>query len=71
MTAKTQSIFHATFVFGEDEVKLTGRCATKALPGGKTLTLVEVTPCDDSNGTWKKFVQRQALLEIREFKGDV
>lgn len=58
------------FVLGEDEVKLTGRCAVKTLPGNKTLTLVEVTPTDENNGTWKKFVQRTSLLEIQEYKGE-
>lgn len=57
-----------SFVLGEEEVKLTGRCAVKNLPGNKSITLVEVTPCDENNGTWKRFVQRTSLLEIQEYK---
>ena len=55
-----------TFVFGETEVKKTGRIATKPMAGGKTLTLVEITPVNDYDGTWKKFVSTNALLTIIE-----
>lgn len=56
----------SSYLLGEDEVKLTGRYATKSLPGGKLLTVVEVTPLDDNVGTWKKFIQPTSLLEIFE-----
>ena len=58
-----------TFVLGEVEVKKTGRIATKPMPAGsKVLTLVEVTPVNDYDGTWKKFVNPNALLTIIEEK---
>jgi hypothetical protein len=55
-----------TFVFGETEVRKTGRTATKPLPGNKVLTVVEVTPVNEADGFWKKFVQTTALLTIQE-----
>lgn len=53
-----------TFVYGEAEVKKTGRIATKPLPGGKLMTLVEVTPVNTYDGDWKKFVSPTSLLTI-------
>lgn len=53
-----------TYVYGETEVKLTGREATKPLVGGKKMTLVEITPLHDYDGTWKKFVPMASLLTI-------
>jgi hypothetical protein len=55
-----------TYVSGDLEVRKTGRFATKALPGGKTLRLVEITPVSEYDGTWKKFVQENSLFEIQE-----
>lgn len=55
-----------TFVLGEIEVKKTGRSATKPLVGGKAMTMVEVTPVSEFDGTWKKFVNPNALLTIVE-----
>lgn len=54
----------ATFVLGEVEVKKTGRTASKPLPGGKVLTLVEVTPVNDYDGTWKKWANPATLMVI-------
>ena len=59
-----------TFVHGEIEVKKTGRTATKPLLGGKTLTLVEITPLNEYDGTWKKFVNPNTLLTIVEDNGE-
>lgn len=53
-----------TFVLGEVEVKKTGRTASKAMPGGKTMTIVEVTPASDDDGTWKKWVNPASLFTI-------
>ena len=53
-----------TFVHGEIEVKKTGRKATKPLVGGKTMELEEITPLNDYDGTWKKFVNPNTLLTI-------
>lgn len=51
------------------EVKLTGRTATKSIPGvGSTAarkdTLVEITPLNIEDGRWKRFVRKNELLEI-------
>ncbi len=54
-----------TYVHGEVEVKLTGRFAVKQLPGNKTLKLVEVTPANEYDGTFKKFVAETSLLLIQ------
>jgi hypothetical protein len=53
-----------TFVFNESEVRKTGRIATKPMLGNKVLTLVEITPINEFDGTWKKFVSESALLTI-------
>jgi hypothetical protein len=53
-----------TYVLGDVEVRKTGRKATKPLPGGKTLELVEVTPVNEFDGVWKKFTQITSLLTI-------
>lgn len=53
-----------TFVYTDVEVRKTGRIATKPLPGGKLLRLVEITPLNSNDGDWKKFVAETALLKI-------
>ena len=53
-----------TFVMGDTEVRMTGRVAQKPAPGGKILTLVEVTPISDYDGTWKKWVNPTTLFSI-------
>jgi len=53
-----------TFVSGETEVRKTGRTATKPLPGGKLMVLVEITPVNSYDGDWKKFVNETSLLTI-------
>lgn len=60
-----------TYVFGEAEVKKTGRIATKPLLGNKVLTLVEITPINEFDGTWKKFVSETALLTIVDVTTEV
>jgi hypothetical protein len=57
-----------TYVLTDVEVRLTGRRARKPAPAAgtraPTAELVEVTPIDPNNGTWKKWVPRGALFEI-------
>ena len=54
-----------TYVHGEIEVKKTGRQAEKPVPGGKQkMVVVEITPADDNEGTWKKWVNPQNLFSI-------
>ncbi len=55
-----------SYVLNDVEVKLTGRKASKPGAGGKRQELVEVTPIDEDQGTWKKWVPRQTLFEIEE-----
>lgn len=58
-----------TFVHGEIEVEKTGRKATKPLVGGKLMELVEITPLNEYDGTWKKFVNPNTLLTIVDSEG--
>jgi len=64
-TCKTMT--EETYVLGETEVKKTGRQAEKDLPGGKQkMVVVEVTPVNDNDGTWKKWVNPTTLFKIKE-----
>jgi hypothetical protein len=54
-----------TFVHGEIEVRKTGREAQKDMPGGKQkMILVEITPANEYDGSWKKWVNPQTLFAI-------
>lgn len=61
-----------TYVFGDIEVKLTGREASKTLEAkgrrteNKVFILCEITPRDMSEGSWKKWVKMTDLYEIGE-----
>ena len=55
-----------TYVVDSTEVKLTGRTARKPGVSGSTLELIEITPVDEDQGTWKKWVPRQSLFVIDE-----
>lgn len=56
-----------TFVLGEVEVKKTGRTAERpARIGGAGVTLVEVTPVNDYDGSWKKWVNPTTLFKINQ-----
>lgn len=54
-----------TYVLNDTEVRMTGRVAKRQGPGNKETTLVEVTPADEDNGTWKKWVPMSTLFEIQ------
>lgn len=57
------------YVFDNTEVVLTGRSAERTVgrrDKTKTDVLVEITPRDDENGSWKKFVRDTELYEIVE-----
>lgn len=54
-----------TYVLGEIEVKKTGRTASRQV-GKHTHVLAEVTPVDEFDGTWKKWVAPESLFEIQE-----
>lgn len=53
-----------TYVYEGIEVKPTGRIATKQLKRGRTLTMIEVTPYDNSIERWKKWANEEDLLQI-------
>ena len=59
-----------TYVYGDLEVKLTGREAQKKLEAKgrrlveKVFTLYEITPSDIEEGSWKKWVKMTDLYEI-------
>lgn len=53
-----------TFVHGEWEVRKTGRTATKPMPGGKQMVMCEITPVNEDDGNWKKWVNPQTLFSI-------
>lgn len=60
-----------TYVLHDTEVKLTGRKASKKGVGTKVNELVEVTPSDEDNGTWKKWVPMNTLFQIEPPKPEV
>lgn len=70
MNIQTSNMDDSTYVFGDLEVKLTGREATKTLEAkgrrteNKTFTLYEITPSDAEEGSWKKWVKITDLYEI-------
>lgn len=64
-----------TYVFNGIEVKLTGREATKDIPKVNRRTQVkevvkevrvEITPANDSDGDWKKWVEMTELFTIED-----
>jgi hypothetical protein len=57
-----------TYVLGDIEVKKTGRTATKQMGFGPPAILVEVTPVDENDGNWKKWVAPGALFTIDKEK---
>lgn len=62
-----------TYVFNDTEVVLTGRQSQRAIKRRTersthqtVVVKVEVTPADPENGSWKKWVNKAELFEIRE-----
>lgn len=53
-----------SFVYDSIEVIKTGRTATRKLPSGKSQSVVEITPKDQTIASWKKWVNEQELFEI-------
>jgi hypothetical protein len=60
-----------SFILSDTEVKLTGRKAARKMTGGKEQELVEVTPADENDGSWKKWVPESSLFKVRENKPEV
>ena len=56
------------YMYNKTEVVLTGRRAKKSSRrGGRETVLYEVTPKDQSNGSWTEWVQLSELYEIEKF----
>ncbi len=66
-----------TYVFNNTEVRCTGRTADRQVtktprrtagkePTTSVTTLYEVTPTDQLNGSWKKWVRMAELFEIKQ-----
>lgn len=59
----------AQYVYQDTEVRLTSRTAIKRKTTGRNVgqiatTLYEITPADDEDGSWKKWVRVEDLYEI-------
>lgn len=54
-----------TFVYENVEIRKTGRQAERKLSSGKVDALVEITPADHMNGSWKKWVRENDLYEVK------
>lgn len=54
------------FVYGNLEVRLTGKVATKKLRSGKEDTIYEIIPSNPENGSNKIWVKLTELYEIKE-----
>lgn len=58
------------YVYNGSEVKLTGQTAERKLAGGRrgrserVDTIYEITPANDEDGSWKKWVHLRELYEI-------
>lgn len=59
----TQQNESNTYVYGDTEVKLTGR-TSYLRRGNKTDILHEITPVDSTVGSWKKWVSMTTLYTI-------
>lgn len=55
-----------TYVFENVEVRKTGRTASKPALGKGDLTLVEITPVSDFDGSWKRWVIPTSLFNIKQ-----
>lgn len=55
-----------TFIFQDIEVRLTGRRARRDTPNGTEAksVMVEITPINECDGTWKKWVFATVLFRI-------
>lgn len=63
-----------TYIFEGEEVVLTGRTASKNIGSGSPSKLlqrpmVEITPFDKDNGTWKKWTIMGTLFKVDAIVG--
>lgn len=55
-----------TYVYENVEVILTNRVCARTLSSGKQERLVEITPANQMDGSWKKWVSFSILFTILE-----
>jgi hypothetical protein len=55
-----------SYVYDNTEVRKTGRKAEKTLTSGKKDIQFEVTPKNQVNGVWKKWVRDSDLYEVAD-----
>lgn len=53
------------YVYQDGEVRLTGRTAVRNV-GAKKQELVEITPANQDDGTWKRWVPLNSLFKVVE-----
>ena len=56
-----------TYVYNGTEVIMTGRTASKKIRGrgeGRLITLHEIKPSNEDDGSWKKWVKESELYEV-------
>ncbi len=53
-----------TYVYQDSEVKLTGRVAQRAV-GNKMQEVVEITPANIDDGSWKRWVPLSSLFKVK------
>lgn len=53
-----------TYIYENNEVKITERTATRHTKSGKQEILYEITPVDESVGRWKKWVMLAQLYTV-------
>lgn len=54
---------HEHYVHQDCEVRLTGRTASRMV-GSKKQELVEITPANMDDGTWKRWVPLNSLFKV-------
>ena len=61
----------SSWVHDNIEVTKTSRRAERKLKSGKLDVLIEITPKDQTNGTWKKWCHPEELFEVQPTDGEI
>ncbi len=59
-----------TYVYENVEVRKTGRTAKRTLESKKEEMLVEITPQNDKDGLWHKWVPERVLFIVQPSTGE-
>jgi len=59
-----------SFVYENVEVRKTGRTASRTLQSGKAEIVVEITPKNDKDGLWHKWVPERVLFVVEDNQGE-